>query len=544
MIFDKLFKKDKDSSKNTESKPVSEMDYYAEGKSQFNAGHYTQAMEYFQAAIAEFPDRENAYLKLSETYVAMGRQKDAVAILYKLISLQPDNAAAQQKVAQLQNLQPVEPQIICPEKAMIATENTGGGNQGFAVNGVSFEMVYVEGGTFTMGATTEQGSDAWDSEKPAHSVTLSSYYIGQTEVTQALWRVVMGGNPSNWKGSDLPVENVSWNACREFICKLNQITGKTFRLPTEAEWEYAARGGSKSRGYKYSGSNTIDAVAWYYRNSGNKTHIVGTKAPNELGLYDMNGNVLEWCQDWYGEYSSSARTNPGGPMRGDYRVNRGGSWGRGERGCRVSYRSHGEPDYCHSALGLRLALQLDNIATQQAVSKNAGGGRSSNANHIQQKIHKQRFSSILNPKVFRYVLYSVTTLNVIQMCAAISRITSWGVWNGILIGPWIGLLGTIIVIGVPAFLTIGGVMMIEQDVTVNLKKTNILFIVLNFALIATLYYLSNPRLWSWHHLWLLVRPLVFLVCVFVAIVVIYYMGRGLYHVFIYMAKKIVEFFTT
>ena len=232
----------------------------------------------------------------------------------------------------------------------------GGGTKSYKVGGVTFEMVSVDGGTFTMGATSEQGSDAYDYEKPAHQVTLGSYYIGKTEVTQALWKAVMGSNPSNWTGDNLPVERVSWNDCQEFIRKLNALTGQKFRLPTEAEWEYAARGGSKSRGYKYSGSNTIGDVAWYDGNSGDKTHPVGTKAPNELGIYDMSGNVLEWCSDWYGNYSSASQTNPKGPTSGSYRVLRGGGWYSLAGFCRVSNRSYDSPDLRYYSLGVRLAL--------------------------------------------------------------------------------------------------------------------------------------------------------------------------------------------
>ncbi|MGN0229129.1 MAG: formylglycine-generating enzyme family protein [Muribaculaceae bacterium] len=225
----------------------------------------------------------------------------------------------------------------------------------YTVNGVSFEMVAVESGTFTMGATSEQGSDAWDDEKPAHKVTLSDYYIGKTEVTQALWKAVMGDNPSYYKGENLPVEQVSWNDCQEFIKKLNSLTGKKFRLPTEAEWEYAARGGSKSRGYKYSGSNNIDEVAWYDDNSGSKTHEVGTKRPNELGIYNMSGNVWEWCSDWYDKYSGNAQTNPKGPDSGSDRVGRGGGWGGSAGYCRSSGRDDLDPG-ARDIIGLRLCL--------------------------------------------------------------------------------------------------------------------------------------------------------------------------------------------
>ena len=229
-------------------------------------------------------------------------------------------------------------------------------DRSFTVGGVTFKMIAVEGGTFTMGATSEQGSDAWDEEKPTHSVTLSSYSIGETEVTQALWQAVMGSNPSYFSGSNKPVEQVSWDDCQDFIRKLNALTGENFRLPTEAEWEYAARGGNKSRGYKYAGSNNIDNVAWYYDNSGSQTHNVATKSPNELGLYDMSGNVREWCQDRYGSYSSGSQTNPTGPTSGYFRVIRGGYWSAYARICRVSFRADFDPAYRDSGMGLRLAL--------------------------------------------------------------------------------------------------------------------------------------------------------------------------------------------
>ena len=232
----------------------------------------------------------------------------------------------------------------------------------FTVNGVSFEMVYVEGGSFDMGATTEQGSDAYDSEYPVHSVTLSDYYIGRCEVTQELWLAVMGSWPgtapsnSYGVGANYPAYYISWNDCQEFVAELNRLTGRTFRLPTEAEWEYAARGGNKSRHYKYSGSDNIDDVAWHYGNSGGETHEVGTKTANELGIYDMSGNVYEWCSDWYGSYSAGAQTNPQGPSSGTYRVLRGGSWNYNASYCRVSNRNYNDPDFSFNGLGLRLVL--------------------------------------------------------------------------------------------------------------------------------------------------------------------------------------------
>ncbi len=233
-----------------------------------------------------------------------------------------------------------------------------GQNLTITANGVTFTMVAVQGGTFTMGATAEQGSDANSDEKPAHRVTLSDFYIGQTEVTQALWEAVMGSNPSEFKGSNLPVEKVSWNDCQQFITKLNQITGRHFRLPTEAEWEYAARGGDKSRGYKYAGSNDIGSVAWYEGNSGSKTHPVGQKTANELGIYDMSGNVEEWCQDWWDSdyYGKSPSTNPCNNTSAYQRMCRGGSEGRYAKGCRMSYRDYCRPGLTRYGLGLRLAM--------------------------------------------------------------------------------------------------------------------------------------------------------------------------------------------
>ena len=260
--------------------------------------------------------------------------KEAVAIQQSIVS-QP--TVAQQPVAQ--------PTVVNSDHISIPVKD-----------GISIDMVHVEAGTFTMGATAEM-EEPFDDAKPPHRVTLTNdYYIGKYEVTQALWQAVMGKNPSKFKGDNLPVENVSWDDCQEFISQLNRITGKTFRLPTEAEWEYAARGGKKSRGYQYSGSNDISDVAWYDGNSGNKTHAVGSKQANELGIYDMSGNVWEWCQDWHGSYSSSSQTNPTGVKSGSYRVIRGEGWFSGARICRSSYRDGRLPYASSRDQGLRLVL--------------------------------------------------------------------------------------------------------------------------------------------------------------------------------------------
>ena len=238
----------------------------------------------------------------------------------------------------------------------------------FEVDGVQFTMVYVAGGTFNMGATSDQSAYADADENPAHSVTLSGFFIGQTEVTQELWLTVMDSNPSDFYGSQRPVENVTWSDCQRFISKLNSKTGRHFRLPTEAEWEYAARGGKRSSHYKFAGSDYLDNVAWYYDNAYSSydssdygTHNVATKSPNELGIYDMSGNVWELCQDWYGEgyYKRSPKTNPKGPSSGSYRVRRGGSWGSNDcysNHCRVSNRGVFAPRNHFDGVGMRLAL--------------------------------------------------------------------------------------------------------------------------------------------------------------------------------------------
>ena len=246
----------------------------------------------------------------------------------------------------------------------------------FKVNEVPFTMIKVEKGTFTMGATSEQGS--WrDDEKPTHKVTLTKdYYLGQTEVTQKLWKAIMGSdnNPSYFKGDSLPVESMSYDAITGtdgFIAKLNkkvaeiyQETGKTytFRLPTEAEWEFAARGGNKTQGYTYSGSNNLDEVAWYSSNSNRTTHAVAMKKPNELDLYDMTGNVFDWCSDWYGSYSSDDQTDPTGPSSGSWHVARGGAWLWNQNALNISYRldsTASAATYRYDHLGMRLALSIE-----------------------------------------------------------------------------------------------------------------------------------------------------------------------------------------
>lgn len=214
-------------------------------------------------------------------------------------------------------------------------------------------MVHVQGGTFTMGRTSSKAYWCDDSDQPAHQVTVGSFYICKYEVTQKLWKAFMGSNPSWTKADNMPVEWVNWVTAQKFIHKLNAFSGKKFRLPTEAEWEYAARGGNRSHNYLYSGSDDINAVAWWKDNSGDKLHPVGTKRPNELGLYDMTGNVYEWCSDWQEPYQSGAQTNPKGPQTGDWRVMRGGNQSSSDSESGVMTRSQCMPDIA-TCCGLRL----------------------------------------------------------------------------------------------------------------------------------------------------------------------------------------------
>ena len=218
-------------------------------------------------------------------------------------------------------------------------------------------FVKVEGGRFMMGSADTVPN--LQSDEVQHEVEVATFHMQATEVTQELYELVMGSNPSSkkeWK--DMPVTDVSWEDAQEFITKLNEITGGKYRLPTEAEWEYAARGGNRSQGYVYSGSNNIEEVAWYQSNSGEHPHVVKEKKPNELGLYDMTGNVWEWCSDWYADYRLDAKgsVNPQGADNGSYRVIRGGSWFNQPENCRVAYRLNYNPQNRHSRIGFRLVF--------------------------------------------------------------------------------------------------------------------------------------------------------------------------------------------
>ena len=234
----------------------------------------------------------------------------------------------------------------------------------FHIGKVQFRMIAVEGGTFIMGAN---GSNVPSDQKPAHKVTLSDYFIGQTEVTQELWTAIMGSNPSGFKGKNLPVENVTWNACHDFINRLNKLLhdsdhlakGRNFSLPSEAQWEYAARGGNKSQGYKYAGSNDIDAVAWTRGNT-DRTHPVTSKMPNELGLYDMSGNVWEWVEDYYAPYNPADQRDPvnNKDKSSGLVIKRGGSWYYSqEERFTPTFRYGYYTSITDSSIGVRLCLR-------------------------------------------------------------------------------------------------------------------------------------------------------------------------------------------
>jgi len=248
----------------------------------------------------------------------------------------------------------VSPAASVPVREELEDEEVPVGKEGL-LKKLMKDMVLVEGGVFNMGATSEQDDDAWELEFPAHQVKLSSFYICKVEVTQELWEVVMGTNPSTCKGKNMPVDMVSWNDCQKFIEKLNEMTGEKFRLPTEAEWEYAARGGNSSRHYKYAGSNDLNEVAWYNTNSDETSHPVGKKHPNELGLFDMSGNVWEWCADWQNFYSADLQINPVGDYPSSGRIQRGGCWNQSDALCRVSFRGVSSQDLRSRDTGLRLA---------------------------------------------------------------------------------------------------------------------------------------------------------------------------------------------
>lgn len=227
------------------------------------------------------------------------------------------------------------------------------------LDSVSFRMMPVEGGSFIMGCTHPRGErHTYADELPTHKVTVNSFYMGQYEVTQRLWVAVMGENPSKWVGNDsLPVEQVSWNAAQVFIARLSQITGYRFRLPTEAEWEYAARGGVRSHNTVYPGTRSqLWECCWYGGNSDGHSHPVGRLNPNELGLYDMGGNVLEWCADWMESYSDQPQNCPQGPRQGENRILRGGCFNSPTWGCSVFERSWYLPDFGYSYFGFRLLL--------------------------------------------------------------------------------------------------------------------------------------------------------------------------------------------
>ena len=255
----------------------------------------------------------------------------------------------------------VVPFTACNKEDNNSNTDTNTGNTlTLTVGEESFTMVKVEPGVFMMGALEGDTNALEDEEKPVHQVTLTgTYYIGQTEVTQELYTAVMGSNPSNFtEGNNLPVEKVSYNDALEFCRQLSSLTSKHFTLPTETQWEYAARGGHKtpSTPTLFAGSDDIDAVGWYKDNSDSTTHTVAKKAPNALGLYDMTGNVFEWCLDWYGSYTSDAATDPQGPADGSERVSRGGSWNYPASYCRTSIRACSAPDVTYYMLGFRVVM--------------------------------------------------------------------------------------------------------------------------------------------------------------------------------------------
>ncbi len=241
----------------------------------------------------------------------------------------------------------------------------------FEVDSVPFSMKRVEGGLFIMGGTNEQHREVISTELPTHTVALDAYYIGHTEVTQALWQAVMPEWEiiDEWHNPNHPITDVSWYDCQVFIHRLDSITGMPFRLPTEAEWEFAARGGNKSRYFRFAGSNIADSVGWGLSNAGFRKHTVGLKIPNELGIYDMTGNVSEWCSDWYAPYHLGTEPNPKGPITGKEKIMRGGSFSNCQANSHISYRHYQKPKESTQYCGLRLAMTLPNEPTLQVTEE-------------------------------------------------------------------------------------------------------------------------------------------------------------------------------
>jgi formylglycine-generating enzyme required for sulfatase activity len=353
--------------------------YHRKGVEAYNAGNYEKAKEYFAGALSNCPASErpknndiDSWLKKCDQAIAAEKERQRLEQERLAQEKKEREAAAAEKERQRLERQRLAQEkkereaAAEKERQRLEREKRTSAQQRHPVEP---EMVKVEGGTFVMGCTSEQGDDCDDDEKPAHNVTLSSFQIGKYEVTQAQWKAVMettvrqqrdkaGPDESLYgEGDNYPMYYVSWNEAQEFISRLNKATGKRYRLPTEAEWEYAARGGARSKGYKYSGSNNLDEVAWfYYDNAKLQTHPVGSKKANELGIHDMSGNVCEWCQDRYGAYSASSQQNPKGANDGSYRVYRGGGWSHYAFNCRVAFRYSYSPGDRHGNLGFRVVL--------------------------------------------------------------------------------------------------------------------------------------------------------------------------------------------
>ena len=243
----------------------------------------------------------------------------------------------------------------------------------FQVDNICFDMQRVEGGVFVMGGTPEQHKEKISTDLPTHTVSLDAYYIASTEVTQALWNAVMPEwfVSSEWNTPTLPITDVNWYDCQEFIHRLDSITGMPFRLPTEAEWEFAARGGNESKGYRFAGGDVVNEVSWGLNNAGFRTHSVGCWKANELGLYDMTGNVSEWCSDWYGRFYLGTEPNPQGAKDGEWKVVRGGSFDNCEENSYLSRREYYAPYEAMNYCGLRLALTLPNEPTLQPIEEPA-----------------------------------------------------------------------------------------------------------------------------------------------------------------------------
>jgi formylglycine-generating enzyme required for sulfatase activity len=351
------------------------------GKKEYEAGNYDEAIKKFKEGedLSVCKEECNEWINKCEDRIKEQRSKQQQQQKEREEAerkMREQEAKKQQEAERIAREQQEEKQR--QEKLKIST----------LPDVINRQMVYVQGGKFDMGCQKNCG----EYERPVHQVVLNDFYIGKYEITQQIWQDIMGDSLSGFAGNNLPVESVTWNDVQDFIFQLNKLSGKNYRLPTEAEWEYAARGGNQSKKNTYSGSKDAGSIAWYYLNSNGSTHSIGIKKANELGLYDMSGNVSEWCNDLFGIYRSRIETNPIGNSTGSEHVIRGGHWDGDATELRVSSRASAGADYHDNIIGFRLAHDAENkrsIAKSEEQKQLVHIMRNRQPEQEQQDKHKQ-----------------------------------------------------------------------------------------------------------------------------------------------------------